>query len=252
MASRENRIAQKEAKLREVPPEIAAFLEAMNQEKVAKAALFHQISLYKTFNALTVQYPYIKDMYVLQVLEALAEKAVEFYNDTAYVSEEDRGFLLEVEKYMAIPKTQTSLYNLADAAIHYYPSATTNISNNTLYKTIQANVNAAQKKQAELAAIPKLTVHAMQRINTRRVPKNARNALTGAQISYNKPVLNFNGEYAAGRYYQNSAPSVLETRRNPRTQQFLTDAYWFTPKRGGGYGKRGCVQNRPKTPSARV
>jgi hypothetical protein len=98
------------------------------------------------------------------------------------------------------------------------------------------------------------------RKSARRIPKNARNALTGAQISYNKPVLNFNGEYATGRYYQNSAASVLETRRNPRTQQYITDAYWFTPKRGGGCGcgcgcgNRGkkCVQKRPKTPSARV
>ena len=237
MASRENRIAQKEAKLREVPPEITAFLEAINQEKAAKTALFRQITLYKTFTELTFQHLFLRDAYMLQVLEALAEKAVEFYNSAAYISEEDRGFLLEVEKYMATPKTQTSLYNLADAAIRHYPSAAandqTNISNNTLYKTIQANIDMAQKKEAELATIPKLTVHSMQRINTRRVPKNARNALTGIPISYNKPVLNFNGEYAAGRYYQNSAASVLETRRNPRTQQFLTDAYWFTPKRGG-------------------
>ncbi len=57
--------------------------------------------------------------------------------------------------------------------------------------------------------------------------------MRGTPISYNRPVLNFDGEYAAGTYYQNSAETILSSRKHPRTQKWVTNATWFTPTRGG-------------------
>ncbi len=216
-------LAQKERELTTPPPEVRAYLNALAAQEEATESLRKNVARYKGLWPIFQKHPELAPVYGEPLRKSIEQQKMQFNEPP-------------------------------------FNNATVQPLNATdpLIQKAQAEANAMNARAAYLETIPRFTVHANQRINIRNMPNNAKNAVTGIPISYNKPVLDFEGEYAAGRFYQASAPSVLESRRHPRTDATLTDVTWYTPRKPKrwGFGRRTRrarrVQRRQKRSTGRM
>jgi hypothetical protein len=216
MSNRDKRIAEKEARLKTPTPEALAFLQAVEAQDAASANIEYAVAKYKGMRNIIRGYMNLQPKYMeplkselLAAIKRGAQTGLYFQHgnhpNPEYVLDE----VLEMGKLIEPLKNDPDL------------------------KAAKNEVAALQKQEANLAAIPHLIIRANQRTNTRKIPKGSVNAVRGTPISYNRPMLDFEGEYGAGRYYQNSAKNILASRKHPRTQEWLTNVTWFTPAKGG-------------------